>query len=366
MNNDRKRDDVLLTRRGALKRLGAAAMAGGLVGTVARPTLLRAADAKGPINFLTWGGAFGKGIRVAFSDPFTTKTGITIKDITPFNLGKFRTAMQHGNPEGYDLAWFDDEVEPTLLGAEGLVEELNYDWMPNATGAIAGARQKYGAAPYVTIYAMSYNINACQGKTPTGWKDFWNVDAVPGPRSLGTWVCGVLEAALMADGVAPLQLYPLDEARAFKMLDRIKPHIRVFHNTQANAAVQQMLLQGEVAMILTWATDTLAAKLAGKPVGVVYDEGFYFSPLVGIAKGSKYLKECHQYLDSFFDPAAEQAFISAWPTTPANPAVLPLLTDQQKSTVATSHLDKMVHFSVDYYAQNRDRLQQKYDSWRVM
>lgn len=324
------------------------------------------AQDKGPIKFLTWGGNFGKGVRIAFSDPYTAASGVEVVDITPFNLGKFQTAMRNGNPEGFDLAWFNDEVEPAQLGAEGMLEELNYDWLPNAKSAIAGARQKYGAAPYVTLYQMAYNTNAYKDKVPGSWKDFWDIEQFPGPRSLGTWVCGVLEAALMADGVEPKDLYPLDEDRAFKMLDKIKPNIRVFHDTQVNETIQQMVEQGDVAMVLTWATDSLAAHLAGKPVNVVYNQGFYFSPLVGIAKGTAKLKECHDYLNMFFDPQAELAFINAWPTSPANPEVLPLLSEKQKASVATGHLPEMVNFNVDYYKENRARLQQKYDSWRVV
>jgi putative spermidine/putrescine transport system substrate-binding protein len=365
MNEDVKAATPSSTRRTAMKAL-AAALFGAAAGSVVLPKKLLADASKGPIKFLTWGGNFGKGIRIAFSDPFAAKSGIIIKDITPFNFGRFRTAMQHGNPESFDLAWFDDEVEPTLVGAEGMLEALNYAWLPNAKGAIVGTYQKYGVAPYITLYQMSYNSQSLNGRKPSGWKDFWDVHGIPGPRSLGTWVCGVLEAALMADGVDPAQLYPLDEDRAFRMLDRIKPHIRVFHDTQANEAVQQMLEQGEIAMVLTWATDTVTARQAGKPVDVVYNQGFYFSPLVGIAKGTKYLRECHEYLNSFFDPKAELAFIDAWPASPANPAVAKLMTPTQKASTASGHLDEMVHFNVDYYVKNRDRLQQKYDSWRIV
>lgn len=368
----KKKNDTggpVLTRRDVMRGLGATlplAVIGGVAGSTIPLGELRAEGAKGPINFLTWGGNFGKGIRVAFSDPYTAASGIEIKDITPFNLGKFQTAMRNNNPEGYDLAWFNDEVEPVLLGNDGMLEEINYEWMPNAKDAIPGTRQKYGVAPYVTLYQMGYNTNAYKDKAPNSWKDFWDIEAFPGPRSLGTWVAGVLEAALMADGVTPDQLYPLDEDRAFKMLDKLKPNIRVFHDTQANEAVQQMLQQGEVNMVLSWATDTLAASKAGKPVNVVYNQGFYFSPLVGIAKGTKYLKECHDYLNLFFDPERELAFINAWPTSPANPATLDLMTEEQKSSVATGHIPEMVHFNVDYYAQNVTRLQQKYDSWRIV
>jgi putative spermidine/putrescine transport system substrate-binding protein len=354
-----------LTRRRLLRNASSALPLMLASATSSIPLGRALAAEKGPINFLTWGGNFGKGIRTAFSDPFTKATGITVTDITPFSYGKFQTAMRNGNPEGYDLAWFNDEVQPILAGKAGMLEKLNYDWIPNAKGAVPATRQEFGAAPYITLYQLAYKSDSYGDKPPANWADFWNVQAFPGPRSFGTWVCGVLEAALMADGVSPKDIYPLDEARAFKSLDKIKPHIRVFHDTQSSANVPQMLEQGEITMVLTWSTDSVAAHLAGKPVNVVYNQGFYFSPLVGIAKGTKYLKEAHEYLNLFFDPQDELAFIRAWPTSPANSSVLSLLTDKEKASVAISHLDEMVHMNSGYYAENEERLQQKYDSWRV-
>ena len=46
------------------------------------------------------------------------------------------------------------------------------------------------------------------------------------------------------------------------------------------------------------------------------------------------------------------------------PAIV--LTDEQKASVATGNLDRMINFNVEYYLANRARLQQKYDSWRVV
>ena len=45
----------------------------------------------------------------------------------------------------------------------------------------------------------------------------------PGRRALRNHPIATLEAALMADGVAPDKLYPLDVDRAFKKLEEIKP-----------------------------------------------------------------------------------------------------------------------------------------------
>jgi putative spermidine/putrescine transport system substrate-binding protein len=145
----------------------------------------------------------------------------------------------------------------------------------------------------------------------------------------------------------------------------LKPHIRTFHDTQSSTQAEQMLYQGEISMILTWATDFVTAKNEGKPIDIIYNQGFYFSPAVGIAKGSKHLDECYQILNSFFDPEQELTFINAWPTTPAQPVVAEKMTEQQKKSVALTHIPEMVHLDRDWCAKNQARVQQAYDSWRV-
>ena len=357
MTIERAMPRVFGTRRALL---GAALAAPAVLATGGRA----AAQASRPLNFLTWGGGFGRGVRTAFSDPFTAATGIEVRDITPFNYGRFVTAMQNRNPENFDLAWFSDEVEPAQAGAGGYLEPLDYSLLPNAANAIPSARTPFGISPYVTLYQVGYRTDRWPS-APTGWADFWNAEKFPGPRSLGSWVGGVLEAALMADGVAPANLYPLDEDRAFRKLDQLKPHVRVFHNTSAAQPIRQALYQNEIAMVLTWSTDFITAKNSGRPVDVVWNQSFYFSPCVGIAKGSAHVKAAHDYLNRMFDPARLTEFVTTWPTTPSLPAIAERLTPEQRALTALGNLERMVNLSRQYYLENRERLQRRYDSWRV-
>lgn len=318
-----------------------------------------------PLNFLTWGGRFGQGVRKGFSDPFTAKTGIVITDITPYNYGRFITALQNRNPENFDLAWFSDEIEPARAGAMGLLEKLDYSLLPNAPKALASARQDFAVSPYVTTYQVGFRADRWPTK-PQSWTDFWDVTKFPGARSIGTNVMGVLEAALLADGVAPAALYPLDEERAYRKLAQIKPHIRLFHNTSAAQPARQSLYQGDLAMMLSWSSDFIAQKVAGKPIDVIWNGGFYFSPSVGIAKGSPYARQAHAYLDQFFQEQAVLAFVREWPTTPVLTSVATAMTEQERQQTAAGNLDKMVNLNRAYYLQNQTRLQERYDAWRVL
>jgi putative spermidine/putrescine transport system substrate-binding protein len=338
-----------------------------MIGGLAAPALLgRMAAAQGrPVNFLTWGGRFGAGVRAGFSDPFTARTGIVVNDITPYNYGRFITAMQNRNPENFDLVWFSDEVEPARAGAMGFLERLDYGLLPNAARAIPSARQEYAVSPYVTTYQIGFRTDRWP-TPPQSWADFWDVSRFPGPRSLGTSVMGVLEAALMADGVSPSALYPLDEARAWRKLDQIKPHVRVFHNTAAALPARQMLFQGDLAMMFSWSADFIAQKQAGRPIDVVWNGGFYFSPSVGIARGSPYARQLHAYLDQFFQEERLLAFVRAWPTTPVVLSVAERLTAEERALTALGNIERMVNLNRGFYLDNQARLQERYDAWRVL
>ena len=349
------------SRRAVLKGVAAAGAGFLLPGTFRMPVMAEGEQ----LIFLTWGGDFGAGVRAGFSDPFQEETGAIIQDVTPFSFGKFLTAMENNNPESYDLMWFDDDSEPFRAGVDGFLEELNYDLIPNASQAIEEVVQPYSVSPYMTMYTAAYRSDQYPDKAPDSWADFWDVEQFPGPRSLGTWVGGVLEAALLADGVEPADLYPLDEDRAFAKLDELKPNIRVFHDTQQSTPVDQMLSQGEISMVLTWSTDSVRKHLAGEPINVIHNQGFWFSPAVGIAKGTEHLELAHAYLNMLLDAEAQRRFVKAWVTSPSNPEANDALSEADLEMVVAGNIDKMVHLNPQFYAENIARIQERYDSWRV-
>ncbi len=98
--------------------------------------------------------------------------------------------------------------------------------------------------------------------------DFWDVRRFPGNRGL----CisdspRTLIFALLADGVPREKLYPLDLDRAFKKLDEIKPHIKVWWR-EGNQS-QQLIRDGEVDMMSIWNARATELKQQGVPVELV-------------------------------------------------------------------------------------------------
>ena len=106
---------------------------------------------------------------------------------------------------------------------------------------------------------------------PKSWADFWNVDKFPGRRAIRrTPPMWTIEAALLADGVKEENFYPLDVDRAFRSLDRIKPHVKVWWAD--NAQAQQFMEQEEVDLITMMngrATESINNKA---PYEIVWNE----------------------------------------------------------------------------------------------
>ena len=80
---------------------------------------------------------------------------------------------------------------------------------------------------------------------PKTWADLFDTTKFPGKRTFYKWSApGVIEVALLADGVAPAKLYPLDLDRAFKKLDTIKGDIIWW---SGGAQSQQLLASAEAS-----------------------------------------------------------------------------------------------------------------------
>ena len=86
---------------------------------------------------------------------------------------------------------------------------------PIVMRSVPGFATDYRIANMIYSMALAYNTEATGGVAPTGWADFFDLEKFPGKRGVMDYsVGGIFEIALLADGVPPDQLYPLDLDRA--------------------------------------------------------------------------------------------------------------------------------------------------------
>jgi putative spermidine/putrescine transport system substrate-binding protein len=169
---------------------------------------------------------------------------------------------------------------------------------------------------YSSVLAYSQKKFSAEA-APNSWADFWDVKKFPGRRALRNHPIATLEAALMADGVAPDKLYPLDVDRAFKKLEEIKPNITVWWTSGAQSA--QLLNDGEVDMVMAWNGRVSALTKEGAKVAFTYNQGVLQSTSLCILKDAPNLATAVRFLNEAVDPIHQANLPLHIDYGPANP-----------------------------------------------
>jgi putative spermidine/putrescine transport system substrate-binding protein len=126
----------------------------------------------------------------------------------------------------------------------------------------------------VWAQVMAYRTDAFRGAVPVGWADFWDTKKFPGDRAMvgtgnGGWP--ELEFALMAAGVPPDKVYPIDIDKAFGSYEKIKKDVIKWWDT--GALPIQLLTDREVVMTSVWNGRMAALQASGVPAAISWSQG---------------------------------------------------------------------------------------------
>ncbi|MCB1472800.1 MAG: polyamine ABC transporter substrate-binding protein [Rhodobiaceae bacterium] len=204
------------------------------------------------VTIASWGGSYQESQSKALFEPAEAKTGIKVTQETYGGMSDVRLQVQTGKVTLDIVA--SGSGSAARAGAEGLLEELDYNVIDVST-FYPHLYTKYcvGGDVFSTVYA--WNTNTYGDNGPQSWADFWDTDKFPGKRAYRGKVAGALEPALMADGVAPEDVYKVLDSeegikRAIDKIRQLKPHIDVFWTSGAQHA--QLMKDGEVDMTTGW------------------------------------------------------------------------------------------------------------------
>ena len=237
---------TLATRRSVLKA-GAAALAAG-------PFVLpRSSLGATTISYVDWGGRGNDIVRKVFAEPFTKETGIGVTMVAGPDLAKVKAQVESKNLLWDVVGYFGLEA-----AKEGLAEPLDTKVVDLTRFA---AKPHASAVPiYASVGGIGFDPNKSKNP-PKDFAQFWDVSKFPGRRALRNRASDMMEMALLADGVAPGKLYPLDVDRAFRSLERIKPHVKKWFAETAQGV--SLIQTGEVDYTFTYLTRVVDAKDAG-------------------------------------------------------------------------------------------------------
>ena len=306
-----------------------------------------------------WGGAWEEAMKTAFGDPFEKETGIKVVYTSPIDFGKMKAMVESGNVE-WDVSqagFF--RILPAAKA--GIIEPIDYSIVDKSLLA-PGAARKYGCGGEYEAVVIGYRTDVYKEK-PVGWKDFWDVEKFPGPRGMYKGVFYTMEAALMADGVAMDQIYPLDEERVFRSLDRIKPHVGAWWRSGSQS--QTLIQNREVDMIMAWNGRLAQLIDRGDPIAISWDEALFVQSAWFVIKNAPNKKEAMEFIN-FCGRAENQAMVAKKIFYgPTNPDALKYIDDDVARWMPShpENFKKCKELDSLYWEENKDRLTEKFEAW---
>jgi putative spermidine/putrescine transport system substrate-binding protein len=139
----------------------------------------------------------------------------------------------------------------TLLGGLNLLNRIDSNVVDRNNVIGPTFALDHGAAPYSFSNVLVYDSTKFPNGAPTSWADFWDLRRFPGTRLLRRDAAGALDAAQMALGKDPRNLYPLDIRASIAKVREIRRNC-VFWTSGSES--EQFIRTGEAVMGQIWHT----------------------------------------------------------------------------------------------------------------
>ena len=351
------------------------AVAAGLV-SLSMTGLADRAAAEDSITIVSGGGAYGAAIEKALQEPFTEETGISVDtDDYDYSLGPIRAQVM-ADAVHWDVAVVEEHA--AIRGCdEGLFVDIDHDDLPAAPDGTSarddffeGALPECGVGLVMWSQIYGYDKRRYPDEQPTTLQDFFDLERFPGTRGLLNRARGNLEFALMADGVAPEDVYDVLETsegidRAFAVLDDIKAETIFW---EAGAQPPLLLADGEVAMTTAWnGRIQVAIDEEDQPFEIVWDGQLYNLDSLVILEGTQKLDAAMQFIHY----AARPENLARMPEHIAYGPVRASAQDMVPDDIAVklpTHPDNMetaLAADDDFWAGHGDELEERFSTWML-
>jgi len=286
------------------------------------------------ITAVTWSGPYGRAQASALFLPYQQRTGINLR-IAQYDGGLTELRREVATKR-FDWDVIDMELPDAITACrEGLLEPVDATKLP------AGANGEASRLDFVdnaigpcwvgsVVYSqvVAYAPARFGSARAIALTDFFDTARFPGPRALkGTGAKFNLELALLADGVAPTDIYNVLSTaagvdRALRKLDTIRTSIVWWSHSSEPAA---MLQDGRAAFATMLNGDVFDAATHHNNLGVIWDHQLYELDVFGIPKGDPRRTMAVDFMH-FATSAQSLASVANWvPYGPARRSALPLV-----------------------------------------
>lgn len=249
---------------------------------------LAGAASAGDLVISSYGGSFQDAQTKAYFEPYAKESGAKVTGTTGTGYAKVKAMVESGN-----VTWDVVSAESPAFANEvkdGLLEPIDYS-VVKADSIPDKFRTKYG----VGYMVFGTNLAWSKDKFPNGLTPAQFFDPnVKGRRVLPSDPTYSLEFALMADGVRPADLYPLDVERALKVIDRVKDQVIGYKGA---SDIQALIQQGEADMVYAGTGRIKNAIKAGANWTYGWDAALADTEYWAVLKGAPHAQEAMKFIN---------------------------------------------------------------------
>jgi len=327
------------------------------------------------ITFTSWTGPYMRSQMLGFVRPYERANNLRV-NVEHYNGGidEIRDQVESANVK-WDVV---DLTQADSLRAckEGLLENLTDIQLPNGIDGtpatedfVDGALNDCGVGVIVWATAFAYSDSAFGDRQPETIADFFDTNSFPGPRAIRNDPTVIMEWALMADGVAREDVYPMLETdsgveRALEVMDGIRSNLEIWETGRQPV---RLLNAGDVVMSSVWVTTgVLASNEEGADFSMVLDGRVIELDLFGITKGSLYKDEAIEFIRFASSSQSLADMVSYLPNGPTRRSSIPLLSDETLVQIPNgpAYEDKAYILSdAQWWADNHARLEEAFQAW---
>ncbi|WP_397542475.1 extracellular solute-binding protein [Roseovarius salis] len=326
------------------------------------------------LTVASWGGAYEAAQRVAVFAPYEERVGAQVTMVQ--YDGTAAALAERAGPEGWDLVdMLSDQARAACSAGDLLEIDARALLGRAAVRDFAPAGPTRCAIPQ-NVYArvMAYDERAFPGLKPTRIADFFDTGRFPGPRAVQKSPDGILEWALLAEGVPPEQVYGLLSTDrglrlAFRRLDAIREDI-VWWTDPARPV--EMLKSGAAVMAAGYNGRFFSmAESGAAPVNIVWDGRINGVEVWAIPAASDAPGDALDLLAHAVSPASMARLAERIPYGPARRSAFARIgLNPGTGTPMRAHLpnapqhgDRVLVRDPQWYANTRALRQRRFEAW---
>jgi putative spermidine/putrescine transport system substrate-binding protein len=328
------------------------------------------------LNIATWGGAYGRAQEIAVLEPYAKETGTAIAtEIYGGDASKVRLLIEDAKTP-IDVVDVSAGALTTLCD-EGVLAPLDPDELKSdgdtADDFLPGAISKCGVASVAWAMAIVANRKALQGNAPTAIGALLDTARFPGKRALPNNAPRTLELALLADGVAPENVYqelatPEGADRAFAALDKIRDSVLLWDKP---ADPMAWVVTGRAAMAAGYSGRMFRAAALDRNLKILWDGQIYDLDAWAIPETSQNKDEAMRFIRFATAPAqlAAQARLTAYgpmrTSALAQVGTHPAIGVDMQAFLPTtpSNSQNALKFDEAWWDKNGDALSKRFATW---